>query len=43
MTQITDVTAYMTELGQRARTASRALAAADTHADRSDQGGRGGL
>ena len=32
MTQITDVTAYMTELGQRARTASRALAAADTHA-----------
>ena len=32
MTQITDVTAYMTELGQRARTASRALAAADTDA-----------
>ena len=32
MTQITDVTAYMTELGQRARTASRALAAADTYA-----------
>jgi len=32
MTQITDVTAYMTKLGQRARAASRALAAADTHA-----------
>ncbi len=32
MTQITDVTAYMNELGRRARTASRALAAADTHA-----------
>ena len=32
MTQITDVTAYMSELGRRARTASRALAAADTHA-----------
>ena len=29
---ITDVTAYMNELGARARTASRALAAADTHA-----------
>ena len=30
--QITDIAAYMDELGQRARAASRALAAADTHA-----------
>ena len=32
MNQITDVAAYMAELGQRARQASRVLAAADTHA-----------
>jgi len=35
MSQITDVAAYMAELGQRARQASRALAAADTHAKNS--------
>jgi len=32
MTEITDIQAYMTDLGKRARTASRALAAASTHA-----------
>ena len=35
MNQITDVPAYMAELGQRARQASRALAAADTNAKNS--------
>ncbi len=35
MNQISDVAAYMAELGQRARQASRALAAADTHAKNS--------
>jgi glutamate-5-semialdehyde dehydrogenase len=35
MNQISDVAAYMAELGQRARQASRALAASDTHAKNS--------